>query len=63
MTAEQKTRLANRTADAVEVYNDRKPRLGRLLRGRTKFTEVESYETELSVGARVTGAKSNEMLE
>ena len=34
-------------ANAVEVYNDRKPRLGRLLRGRTKFTEVGICETEL----------------
>ncbi len=34
-------------ADAVEVYNDRKPRLGKLLRGTTRFTEVENYEAEL----------------
>ena len=34
-------------ADAVEVYNDRKPRLGRLLRGKTKFAEVEAFESEL----------------
>lgn len=34
-------------ADAVEVYNDRKPRLGRLLRGKTKFSEVEAYEEDL----------------
>lgn len=34
-------------ADAVEVYNDRKPRLGRLLRGQTRFPEVEAFENEL----------------
>jgi hypothetical protein len=58
------TNLFLRYADAgaVEVYNDRKPRLGRLLRGRTRFMEVESYEAELSVAARVAGVESNEML-
>ena len=34
-------------ADAVEVYNDNKPRLGRLLRGSTRFPEVEAYEADL----------------
>lgn len=34
-------------ADAVEVYNDRRPRLGPLLRGVTKFPEVANYEREL----------------
>ena len=34
-------------ADAVEVYNERKPRLGKLIRGVTKFEEVRKYETEL----------------
>ncbi len=34
-------------ADAVEVYNRRKPRLGRLVRGRTRFPEVEQFEAEL----------------
>ena len=34
-------------ADAVEVYNDRNPRLGRLLRGKTKFSEVQTYEVDL----------------
>lgn len=34
-------------ADAVEVYNNNKPRLGRLLTGKTKFIEVEDYEKEL----------------
>lgn len=34
-------------ADAVEVYNDRKPRLGRLLRGKTIFPEVERFEASL----------------
>lgn len=31
-------------ADAVEVYNDGRPRLGRLLRGSTIFPEVEKFE-------------------
>ena len=39
------TRFAD--ADAVEVYNDRRPRLGRLVRGTTKFPEVAAYEAEL----------------
>jgi ectoine hydroxylase-related dioxygenase (phytanoyl-CoA dioxygenase family) len=34
-------------ADAVEVYNDRKPRIGRLLRGKTVFPEVEAFEADL----------------
>ena len=34
-------------ADAVEVYNDRRPRLGPLLRGRTRFPEVEAFEAGL----------------
>jgi len=34
-------------ADAVEVYNQRKPRLGRLVRGKTRFPEVEQFETNL----------------
>ena len=34
-------------ADAVEVYNDNRPRLGRLLRGRTRFPEVEAFEADL----------------
>lgn len=34
-------------ADAVEVYNERKPRLGRLVRGRTRFPEVEQFEADL----------------
>ena len=34
-------------ADAVEVYNDRSPRLGRLLRGSTQFEEVRAYEASL----------------
>ena len=34
-------------ADAVEVYNDRRPRLGRLLRGTTRFAEVEQFEADL----------------
>ena len=37
-------------ADAVEVYNDRRPRLGPLVRGRTRFAEVEAYETDLDSG-------------
>jgi len=34
-------------ADAVEVYNQRKPRLGRLVRGKTRFPEVEQFEANL----------------
>jgi len=34
-------------ADAVEVYNQRKPRLGRLLKGSTIFPEVAAYEKDL----------------
>ena len=34
-------------ADAVEVYNNRKPRLGKLVKGITKFDDVRSYESEL----------------
>ncbi len=34
-------------ADAVEVYNDGAPRLGRLVRGKTRFPEVEAYEADL----------------
>lgn len=34
-------------ADAVEVYNERRPRLGPLLRGTTRYREVENYEEEL----------------
>jgi hypothetical protein len=35
-------------ADAVEVYNDRKPRLGRLLRGKTRFPQVEQFEADIA---------------
>ncbi len=34
-------------ADAVEVYNNRKPRLGRLVKGTTKFEEVKAFEAEI----------------
>lgn len=34
-------------ADAIEVYNDRKPRLGRLVRGESRFPEVTAYESDL----------------
>lgn len=34
-------------ADAVEVYNQDKPRLGKLLRGVTLFPEIESFESDL----------------
>jgi len=34
-------------ADAVEVYNDRKPRLGRVVRGRSVFPEVAAFERDL----------------
>jgi len=34
-------------ADAVEVYNERKPRLGKLVKGKTKFAAVEAFEADL----------------
>jgi hypothetical protein len=34
-------------ADAVEITNGRKPRLGRLLRGKTRFPEVAQFESNL----------------
>jgi ectoine hydroxylase-related dioxygenase (phytanoyl-CoA dioxygenase family) len=34
-------------ADAVEVYNDNKPRLGKLLCGSTKYNEVNDFEKNL----------------
>jgi ectoine hydroxylase-related dioxygenase (phytanoyl-CoA dioxygenase family) len=34
-------------ADAVEVYNERKPRLGKLVKGKTKFVDVEAFEANL----------------
>ena len=34
-------------ADAVEVYNGRKPRLGRLVKGETRFDEVRAFESHL----------------
>jgi hypothetical protein len=34
-------------ADAVEVYNDSAPRLGRLVSGATRFPEVEAFEANL----------------
>ncbi|MEX2569455.1 MAG: phytanoyl-CoA dioxygenase family protein [Cyclobacteriaceae bacterium] len=34
-------------ANAVEVYNERKPRLGKLLRGKTIFPEVARFEVDL----------------
>ena len=34
-------------ADAVEVYNNDQPRLGRLVRGTSRFDEVARYERDL----------------
>ena len=34
-------------ADAVEVYNERRPRLGPLLRGTTRFPEVRGFEADV----------------
>jgi ectoine hydroxylase-related dioxygenase (phytanoyl-CoA dioxygenase family) len=34
-------------ADAVEVYNERKPRLGRVVKGKSRFPEVNAFETDL----------------
>jgi hypothetical protein len=33
-------------ADAVEVYRDRQPRLGRLLRGTSRFEQVRAFEAD-----------------
>ena len=33
-------------ADAVEIYNDRQPRLGPLLCGQTEYAQVESFEAD-----------------
>jgi len=35
-------------ADAIEVYNNRQPRLGRLLRGSTRFPQVQEFESDLA---------------
>ena len=35
-------------ADALEVHNGRKPRLGRLLRGTTRFDSVREFEADLA---------------
>jgi ectoine hydroxylase-related dioxygenase (phytanoyl-CoA dioxygenase family) len=35
-------------ADAVEVYNNRAPRAGKLLRGTTKFDDVRRFEENLT---------------
>jgi hypothetical protein len=34
-------------ADAVEVYNNRQPRLGRLVHGDTQFEEVKAFEANI----------------
>jgi len=34
-------------ADAIEVYNHRRPRLGRVVRGRSRFAEVAAFEQDL----------------
>lgn len=34
-------------ADAVEVYNDKRPRLGRLVKGTTRFDEVREFEANI----------------
>lgn len=35
-------------ADTVEVYNDRKPRLGKVVRGSSRFPEIAAYESDLT---------------
>ena len=35
-------------ADAIEVYNERKPRLGKLVKGTTRFEEVKNFESDLA---------------
>ena len=42
-------------ADAVEVFNENRPRLGRLLRGTTRFPEVEGFEAHLRWTQEVLG--------
>lgn len=34
-------------ADAIEIYNEGKPRLGRVVRGQSKFPEVTAFERDL----------------
>lgn len=34
-------------ADAIEVYNNGKPRLGKLVRGNSKFDEVKQFEADI----------------
>lgn len=34
-------------ADAIEIYNNGQPRLGRLLKGTTQFSEVREFESDL----------------
>lgn len=34
-------------ADAIEVYNNRKPRLGKLVHGNTIFNEVKEFEADI----------------
>jgi ectoine hydroxylase-related dioxygenase (phytanoyl-CoA dioxygenase family) len=34
-------------ADAIEVYNNGKPRMGRLVKGSTKFDEVKQFEANI----------------
>lgn len=34
-------------ADSVEVYNENKPRLGRVVAGSSKFPEVSEFEVDL----------------
>lgn len=36
-------------ADAIEVYNDGKPRLGKVLRGTSRFAEVREYESSVTI--------------
>ena len=36
-------------ANAIEVYNNNQPRLGRLVRGTTEYAEVEQFEAELVI--------------
>ncbi len=44
-------------ADAVEVYNNHAPRLGKLLRGQSRFPEVTAFEAALGAREKSAGRR------
>lgn len=55
-------------ADAVEVYNQRRPRLGRLLCGTSRFAEVREFEADLEeveypISAQLGGSDRTSILQ